>query len=68
MRGIKQYVGRVGLFSLADGGALRGTIYRVTREGVELRKATEVIRDVAVSGVVWLPAKSITQVQFGEDS
>lgn len=64
MRGLKQFVGRKALVSTSDGGALAGVIWRARRDGIELRKAREVLRDRNVDGVIWIPASSVVQVQI----
>ena len=63
MKGMRRFVGHVVLVSTADGGAVRGTLWRATADGLELRKATEVLRGVALEGMVWLPAGQVLQVQ-----
>ena len=63
MNGVKQYVGRSVLVSTSDGGAIQGTLWRVRRGGIELRQAREAVRGVDISGIIWLPAHSIMQVQ-----
>lgn len=63
MNGIKQFVGREVLVSTSDGGAIQGTLWRARRGGLELRKAREAVRGVELSGIIWLPAHSVLQVQ-----
>lgn len=64
MRGLKQFVGRKVLVSTSDGGAIAGTLWRVRRDGIELRKVRELVRDTDISGILWLPAAAVNQVQI----
>lgn len=69
MTGLKQFVGRLVLVSTIDGGAIRGKLWRARRGGLEIREASEAVRGVDLSGVVWLPTHAISQVQVvGGDS
>ena len=63
MRGLKQFVGRPVLVSTSDGGAITGTLWRVRRDGVEIRKGREAVRGVDLSGILWIPAHAVNQVQ-----
>lgn len=69
MRGLKQFVGRKVLVSTSDGGAIGGVLVRARRGGIEVRKATEMIRGAEISGILWIPTHAINQVQVtGGDS
>ncbi len=63
MRGLKQFVGRRVLVSTSDGGAIGGTLWRTRRDGIELRKASEMVRGTEISGIVWIPTAAVNQVQ-----
>ena len=63
MNGMKQFVGRQVLVSTSDGGAIQGTLWRVRRDGIELRKAREAVRGVELGGIIWLPSHSVMQIQ-----
>lgn len=67
MRGMKQFVGRKVLVSTLDKGAVAGILWRARRDGLELRKAEEVTRSVALDGVIWIPAVQVAQVQIAKD-
>lgn len=64
MRGMKRYQGRMVLISTGDGGAVRGTAWRVARDGIELRNATDMHRQIDLSGFIWIPADQVRQVQI----
>lgn len=64
MHNLKQFVGRDVLVSTTDGGAIRGKLWRARRGGLEIRKASEAVRGVDISGILWLPAHAILQVQI----
>lgn len=64
MRGMRRFIGHRVLVSTTDGGAIQGTLWRATRDGIELRKAREVVRSVSLEGIVWLPAAQVLQVQI----
>lgn len=69
MRGMKRFVGRTVMVSTVDNGAIRGTLWRVERGGVELRDATEAVRNVSLAGIIWVPAQMVAQIQVaGGDS
>lgn len=64
MRGLKQFVGRRVLISTSDGGAIAGTLWRARRDGIEVRKAREMIRGAEISGILWIPTAAVVQVQM----
>lgn len=68
MRGMRRFIGHRVLVSTSDGGALAGVLWRVSGDGIELRKAREAVRGVQLDGIVWVPAAQVMQVQVSEES
>ena len=70
MNGCKQFRGRKVLVSLADQSGVKGVLWRVRRDGVELRDAVDVGTGKQISGALWLPANVVITVQIalGGDS
>mgnify|MGYP003563080295 FL=1 len=64
MKGMRRFVGHKVLVSTSDGGAVQGVLWRAAADGIELRKAREAVRGVALEGVVWVPAAQVMQVQI----
>ena len=68
VKGMRRFIGHRVLVSTCDGGAVQGVLWRATADGIELRKAREVVRDVSLDGIVWVPSAQVLQVQVGEGS
>lgn len=64
VKGMRRFVGHKVLVSTSDGGAVQGVLWRAAVDGIELRKAREAVRGVALEGVVWVPAAQVMQVQI----
>lgn len=60
---MRRFIGHRVLVSTLDGGAVSGVLQRATRDGIELRKAREVVRNVDLDGIVWIPAPQVAQAQ-----
>lgn len=63
MRGMKQWRGRRVLVTTKDGGAIEGLLVATKRDGIEVTDAVERVREVPISGTVWIPAAQVAQVQ-----
>lgn len=64
VKGMRRFVGHKVLVSTSDGGAVQGVLWRAAADGIELRKAREAVRGVALDGIVWVPAAQVMQVQI----
>lgn len=63
MNGCKQFRGRKVLVTLSDRTGVEGVLWRVRRDGIELREATDPGTGRAVSGALWVPAPVVVTVQ-----